>query len=124
MWSKAPPPTKEEARRIRKAKAGPCMVCLLLCTRNLLPQHRVVYGCDYHHCKSGNIRRGHAFGFAMCQWHHERIPQEGRSFAWMSKVYGWSLKDGSRTFHELYCSDDELIAQQTYVNHLRRTANG
>lgn len=42
----------------------------------------------------------------------------------MSKVYGWSLKDGSRTFHEMYCSDDELIAQQTYVNHLRRSSHG
>jgi hypothetical protein len=122
MWSKAPPPTRSEKARIDVAKEGPCMVCLLLFMRKLLPQHLVVYGCDYHHCKSGNIRRGHFFGFAMCQWHHERVPQEGRSFEWMSQTYGWSLKEGSRTFHQLYCSDDELIAQQTYINELRQAA--
>lgn len=122
MWSKAPPPTVAEAARIEAAKVGPCMVCLLLYMRNLLPRWLVVYGCEYHHCKSGNIRRGHAYGFAMCQWHHERIPLEGKSFEWMSDIYGWSLKEGSRRFHEIYGSDDELIAQQTEVNALRSDA--
>ncbi|WP_280883811.1 Ref family recombination enhancement nuclease [Stenotrophomonas sp. 1278] len=119
MWSNAPAPTRAEAERIRVAKRGPCMVCLLLFMRNLLPEHRVIRGCEYHHCKSGNIRRGHAFGFAMCEWHHERKPLQGKSFQWMSRVYGWSLKEGSRTFHDLYGSDDELIDQQTYINELR-----
>ncbi len=95
------------------------MVCLLLYMRGLLPKDRVIQGCEYHHCKSGNIRRGHAFGFGMCGWHHERKPLPGRSFKWMTRVYGHSLKEGSRTFHEIYGSDDELIDQQTYINELR-----
>lgn len=33
-----------------------------------------------------------------------------------------SLLDGSRTFHETYGSDDELIANQTYINELRAAA--
>jgi len=60
MWSKAPPATKEEAARIELAKVGPCMACLALVEQRLLAPWQVVYGCDYNHAKSGNIRRGHA----------------------------------------------------------------
>ncbi|WP_274519016.1 hypothetical protein [Stenotrophomonas indicatrix] len=37
----------------------------------------------------------------------------------MRQIYGPSLLDGSRTFRETYGSEDELIANQTYVNELR-----
>lgn len=122
MWSKAPPPTKEEASRIEQAKVGPCMACLALASQHLLAAWQVVYGCDYNHAKSGNIRRGHAFGFALCKWHHMRVPMEGKTFGRMREIYGPSLLDGSRVFHETYGSDDELIAQQTYINELRKAA--
>jgi len=104
------------------AKAGPCMACLSLVTQQLLEPGLVVYGCDYNHTKSGNIRRGHAFGFALCTWHHRRHPLGGNSFATMREVYGPSLMDGSRVFHETYGTDDELIEQQTAVNELRQAA--
>lgn len=122
MWSKAPPPTKEEGARIELAKAGPCMACLALVQQQLLEPSLVVYGCDYNHAKSGNVRRGHAFGYALCKWHHMRYPMEGNTFATMRQIYGPSLLDGSRTFHETYGSDDELIAYQTYINELRAAA--
>ncbi len=67
MWSKAPPPTKEEAARIELAKTGPCMACLALQMQDLLDPELVVYGCDYNHAKSGNLRRGHMFGYATLQ---------------------------------------------------------
>lgn len=122
MWSKAPPPTKEEAARIEQAKTGPCMACLALVEQQLLEPSLVVYGCDYNHAKSGNVRRGHAFGYALCKWHHMRYPMEGNTFATMRQIYGPSLLDGSRTFRETYGSDDELIANQTYINELRAAA--
>lgn len=122
MWSKAPPPTAAERARMLLAKAGPCMACLSLVTQQLLEPGLVVYGCDYNHAKSGNVRRGHAFGFALCTWHHRRHPLGGNSFATMRKVYGPSLMDGSRVFHETYGTDDELIEQQTAVNELRQAA--
>ncbi len=122
MWSKAPPPTAAERARMLLAKAGPCMACLSLVTQQLLEPGLVVYGCDYNHTKSGNIRRGHAFGFALCTWHHRRHPLGGNSFATMREVYGPSLMDGSRVFHETYGTDDELIEQQTAVNELRQAA--
>lgn len=122
MWSKAPPPTREEAARIELAKTGPCMACLALQMQELLDPELVVYGCDYNHAKSGNLRRGHMFGFALCKWHHMRYPMEGNTFATMRQIYGPSLMDGSRIFHETYGSDDELIANQTYINELRAAA--
>ena len=122
MWSKAPPPNKEESARIELAKTGPCMACLALQMKDLLEPTLVVYGCDYNHAKSGNLRRGHAFGYALCKWHHMRYPMEGNTFATMRQIYGPSLLDGSRTFRETYGSDDELIDQQTYINELRAAA--
>lgn len=122
MWSKAPPPTAAEAARIEVSKVGPCMACLSLVAQELLAPPLVVYGCDYNHAKSGNLRRGHAFGYALCTWHHRRHPLGGNSFATMREIYGPSLMDGSRTFHETYGTDDELIAQQTFVNEQRQAA--
>lgn len=125
MWgslSLGPPPTKDERARMELAKTGPCMACLALQLQGLLEPVLVVYGCDYNHTKSGNSRRGHFFGFALCVWHHRRIPMEGNTFATMRQIYGPSLMDGSRTFHETYGSDDELIDQQTYINELRKAA--
>lgn len=122
MWSKAPPPNAAERARMLLAKAGPCMACLSLVTQQLLEPGLVVYGCDYNHTKSGNVRRGHAFGFALCTWHHRRHPLGGNSFATMREVYGPSLMDGSRVFHETYGTDDELIEQQTAVNEMRQAA--
>lgn len=119
MRSQAPRPTKHENIRIALAKTGPCMACLALQMQALLEPELVVYGCDYNHAKSGNRRRGHFFGFALCVWHHRRIPMEENTFASMRQIYGPSLMDGSRTFHETYGSDDDLIAQQTYINELR-----
>lgn len=107
-------PTSAEAERIVAAKVGPCMACLA--------PELVVIGCDYNHAKSGNVRRGHLFGYALCAWHHRRHPLEGNTFAWMRAIYGPSLLDGSRVFHETYGSDDELIEQQTYVIEQRRAA--
>jgi len=120
MWSKALPPTAAEGARIEVSKVGPCMACLSLVTQQLLQPRLVVYGCDYNHAKSGNIRRGHSFGYALCIWHHRRHPLGRNSFATMREVYGPSLMDGSRLFQETYGTDDELIEQQTVVNELRQ----
>lgn len=122
MWSKAPPPTAAEAARIEASKVGPCMACLSLVAQDLLGPRLVVYGCDYNHAKSGNKRRGHALGYALCVWHHRRHPMPGKTFAETRDIYGPSLMDGSRTFHETYGTDDELIDQQTFVNEQRQAA--
>lgn len=123
MHSKnAKPATPAEGARIEAAKVGPCMACLALNLRGVLSADYVVYGCDYNHAKSGNIRRGHAFGYALCTWHHRRHPIGQLSIAETTETWGPSLMDGSRLFHEIYGTDDELIAQQTAVIELRKAA--
>lgn len=122
MHSSAPRPSASEAERIQAAKVGPCMACLTLHLRGVLAAEHVVYGCDYQHCKSGNIRRGHAFGFALCVWHHRHQPMGELSFRETAARYGPSLMDGSRLFHEIYGTDDELIEQQTVVIEMRQAA--
>lgn len=94
------------------AKRGPCMPCLVMFMNGLLPLSLIRTGVGYDHSKSGNIRRGHMFGFASCDWHHQRHPLLGRSFQEMTDTYGPSLMDGSRRFRETYGTDDELIQLQ------------
>ena len=122
MWSKAPAPNKQESARIELVKTGQCMACLALQMQGVLEPTLVVCGCDYNHAKSGNVRRGHLCRYALCKWHHMRYPMEGNTFGAMHQIYGPSLLDGSRTFHEADVSDDELIDQQTYINELRKAA--
>lgn len=106
-------PTKAEADRIVQSKEGPCMACLVRATAGLMSLDDIVFGCDYNHAKSGNIRRGHAFGYALCTWHHRRHPIGFWNIAGTTEKYGPSLMDGSRLFHQTYGSDDQLIELQT-----------
>lgn len=108
-------PTKEEEARIVAAKFGPCMPCLSWARAGNMPMHDVAIGGDYDHKKSGNIRRGHMFGFCSCKWHHFGHPGEGWTIPQMREHFGPSLMDGSRLFHAAYGGDDELIALQTEV---------
>ncbi|KIJ00529.1 hypothetical protein ST27_10255 [Xanthomonas phaseoli pv. phaseoli] len=106
-------PTAAEVARFELAKEGPCMACVVRLAAGLLPQQQVVVGCDYNHCKSGNRRRGHLLGYALCVWHHRKHPMQRMTTSGTRDRYGPSLMDGSALFHETYGSDDELIALQT-----------
>lgn len=98
-----------ESYRIRACKEGPCMACESLDGEF---QRCDAEGCDYHHMKSGNIRRGHEYGIALCVWHHRGHPLPGLNSRQMRELFGPSLMDGSRLFHETYGNDDELLAKQ------------
>lgn len=103
-------PTKREEARIVACKEGVCIACHVWTITH--PWHRPVYGCDYHHLKSGNIRRGHRYGIGLCEWHHRGIPFAGMLPGHVGIVYGPSLMDGSRKFHNTYGSDDMLLEIQ------------
>ncbi len=105
--------TPAESSRVVRSKEGACVCCTILHERGELDLQMVVVGCDYNHTKSGNIRRGHGAGFALCRWHHERHPWGQYTHKQAAFIWGVSLKDGSRLFHETYGSDDELIEKQT-----------
>jgi len=94
------------------------MACLVWFARRHDGENFIIYGCEYNHVKSGNIRIGHGHGYSLCLWHHRRqpqpnTPQDGMDFKMLTRVYGPSLLDGSRLFHEIYGTDSELIEQQT-----------
>lgn len=106
-------PTKEEAARIVAVKEGPCMACQVL--RESGRGACDVEGCDYHHLKSGNIRRGHMYGVGLCGWHHRRIPFNMASHKQMISLYGPSLLDGGKAFAEAFGSDEELLDRQNQL---------
>lgn len=106
-------PTKAESARIVAAKEGPCMACLVRSDKGLMSFDDVVFGCDYNHAKSGNIRRGHMQGYALCVYHHRKHPIGWYTLKGTELKYGPSLMDGSALFHQEYGSDDELIELQT-----------
>ncbi len=103
-------PTKAEEARIVACKEGVCIACHVWAKTH--PWIRAIHGCDYHHLKSGNIRRGHRFGIGLCGWHHRRLPLAGILPNHMALTRGPSLMDGSRKFHETYGTDDELLKIQ------------
>lgn len=105
-------PTKAEADYIEIVKEGPCIACTVLVERGLLPAWKAQGPSDFHHLKSGNIRRGHMHGVALCGWHHRGLLDWGYTHADMREEYGPSLMDGSRLFHDTFGSDDELLARQ------------
>jgi len=65
--------------------------------------------------KSGNLRRGHAFGIGLCPYHHRGVPDYGLRSADMRKLAGPSLMDGGKTFAAAYGTDDELLALQKRI---------
>lgn len=69
-------------------------------------------GCDFHHMKSGNIRRGHMYGVGLCAYHHRGYPIEGVTQSQMREMYGPSLMDGGKRFAARFGSDDELLQKQ------------
>lgn len=109
------PPTPAEAERMGAARETCCIPCLVWCLLGRMPEEMIATVCGYDHKKSGNIRRGHAFGFGSCDWHHQRLLSDGCTFAGMTAAYGPSLMDGSRLFRETYGDNDSLIELQTRV---------
>ena len=118
--------TAVESRRIAAAKAGVCVVCLTRMIAKTLPPQWVVVGhegtgslffglLEYHHLKSGNVRRGHMAGLGVCPYHHRGVPQNDMTLAQCRDRWGTALTDGSRLFHETYGSDDELLSQQDEI---------
>lgn len=106
-------PTKEEAARIVACKEGRCVACYAL---ELDGGHGCDgEGCDYHHMKSGNIRRGHMFGIGLCAYHHRGHPLQGYTPKSMRLFFGPSLMDGSRAFHDYFGPDGELLILQREI---------
>lgn len=123
--------TPAEKAHMLRAKEGVCIACLCRAAAHMLPIRWVQVGHDgtgslywglleFHHFKSGQRRRGHRFGCALCLWHHrgDQAPvPDGWTHRLLRDRYGPSLNDGSALFHATYGTDDELLEIQTaYLN--------
>lgn len=103
----------EESQWMEACKVGVCVACFVWEQSEDAPDDFLpIYGCDYHHTKSGNIRRGHLFGFGLCTWHHRGHPPEGHTSRSARIWFGPGLMDGSKRFNGAYGSDDDLIEVQ------------
>lgn len=101
-----------------RCKVGPCMACLSAFRQGLLADEQVCVGGDYHHTKSGNLRRGHRYGFCLCLWHHhgtQQLHALGMPAAAARALWGPSLHDEGRLFRSTYGSDDDLIDLQRRI---------
>ena len=107
--------TKAESARVVEAKTTACIPCFVWARKGRMPMAHVAVCCDYDHKKSGNVRRGHRYGYGACAWHHRQLVPDGWTHARMRAHFGPSLMDGSRLFHNTYGSDDELIALQDQI---------
>lgn len=66
---------------------------------------------EEHHLLSGGRRRGDEYSIPACQWHHRAKTLPAIPLQTMTRLYGPSLAQGSKLFHERYGSDDELLAE-------------
>ena len=95
-----PPPTAEEIKR-----------WALICEKGCIVAHKHGHSfvpCEIHHLKSGNLRIGHLYTIGLSAYIHrgEYMNLE------RGNAYGVSLADGSRRFHAVYGSDQELLDYQ------------
>ena len=108
------PLTAAQLEHVYQAKTC-CIPCLVWAMAGNMAMAHVASECDYNHVKSGNLRRGHDFGYGGCVWHHRGRVGDGWSHSQMRQHFGPSLMDGSRLFHETYGTDDELLELQRQV---------
>lgn len=104
-------PTKAEAERLERITRGECICCQLNHAMGYV--RAAFHGCDAHHLLSGGRRRGHRFTIGACPWHHRGIrPYREMTDREAAEVFGPSLAHGSKPFHAVYGSDDQLLALQ------------
>lgn len=125
----ATPPTAAELVHMGRCKAGPCIACLIgvslgrirpedACRGGYAADGHPLEAMQYNHCKSGNLRRGHFAGYALCLWHHmgsQQLHALGVDRATAAERWGPNLFDNAKAFHFSFGSDDDLIDAQAFV---------
>jgi hypothetical protein len=97
--------TKAHAERFEAIKSLGCLACRKL----NLPMF--CGPIEAHHLLSGGRRRGHDQCIPLGKWHHQGIPWQTLTSRQMNESFGPSLANGSKPFHAMFGSDDELLAE-------------
>lgn len=66
---------------------------------------------EVHHLLSGNKRIAHHATIPLCAWHHRGVTPTGSNRRKMETLLGPSLALQSKRFHEIFGSDEELLAE-------------
>lgn len=104
-------PTAAESARIVLVKRLGCICCML--NREMGKPTSCFGPCEAHHLLSGGIRRGHAFTIGLGLWHHQgQRPHSTIGTDITITTFGPSVATGSKAFHEMYGTDDELLEFQ------------
>jgi hypothetical protein len=102
--------TAVESALIELVKRLGCICCMLNRTWGMPAAYVGV--CEAHHLLSGGRRRGHDATIGLCRWHHQAVPPRPMHEREAIALYGPSVATGSKPFHAMYGSDDELLAFQ------------
>ena len=122
------PPSRLELEHMGRCKNGPCIACLVGVSLGIIAPTDACRGgsaddghdlpmMEFNHCKSGNVRRGHLAGYALCLWHHhgrQRLYVLGETYGDALARWGWNLHDHANLFHATFGSDDDLIEAQAW----------
>jgi hypothetical protein len=97
--------TKAHAARFEAIKSLGCLACRKL---------GVAMFCgpiEAHHLLSGGRRRGHLQTIPLGAWHHRGVIWYSLNSEQMKEAFGPSLAKGSKPFHAMFGTDDELLAE-------------
>jgi hypothetical protein len=104
------PPTEAERRRFRDMQEIGCIACAL--EGWWRHEDRWQTPGDIHHIVKG-YRIGHNATICLCPWHHRFVSPVGYwrklSIVTIKEMYGPSLADSPRGFHDRYGSDATLL---------------
>lgn len=104
--------TPAEWAVIEDAKTNGCIPCMIRVELGLMSHDLAFKFAGWDHFKSGNIRRGHLYGCACCDWHHQGHTRPDWTKKRMTEVYGPSKHYGAGPFEEAFGNDDYLILYQ------------
>ncbi len=106
MVCKTKPILKADRARFELLKQMPCIACvragktILFCGET-----------EIHHLLSGGRRIGHQATVPLGAWHHRGVLRGAAGRSAMIGLFGPSLADGSKPFHDKHGTDSELLAE-------------
>jgi hypothetical protein len=100
-----------DVARFEQIRKGGCVACWL----GGYWSRATSVAIEIHHLKKGNKRIGHSSTVGLCRWHHQSISDEGSTKSQMTKLFGPSLADGSKPFHEIFGDDQFLLGAQNAI---------
>ena len=101
-------PTKAEQARFAKLKAMKCIACTLNGKASGDEDYDTVPP-EIHHIKSGGRRIGHMATLPLCHWHHQGVPYDGMTAAWLLERVGPSVHKHTKPFRRRYGTEAELL---------------